>query len=115
MRGLRPGVEIRNLVSDWSDYSSLGVIVEVMGDSNLVLTLRVHDKLHRRGNQPHEDRYNRTFSLAPGINNLSILLQDIRSAPKTRSMDMTNIEALILFSNRPESTPGINLYEIRLN
>ena len=113
--GLRPGIEIRNLVSDWSDYSSLGVIIEVVGDSNLILTLRVHDKLHRRGNQPHEDRYNRTFDLKPGINKLSVSLQDIRSAPETRFMDMTKIEALILFSNKPESTPSINLYEIRLN
>ena len=110
-----PGIEIRNLVADWSSYTSLNLFVEVEGPDDLSFTIRVHDKAHRRGDQPHNDRFNRRFTITPGQHILSIPLEEIEAAPVTRSMDMARIEALILFSAKDDVTRVLRLYEIRLD
>ena len=110
-----PGIEIRDLVADWSSYTNLNLYVEVEGTDDLSFTIRVHDKAHRRGDQPHNDRFNRRFTITPGQHILSIPLEEIEAAPATRPMDMTRIEALILFSAKDDVTRILRLYEIRLD
>ena len=46
---------------------------------------------------------------------MSIPLEEIEAAPATRPMDMTRIEALILFSAKDDVTRILRLYEIRLD
>lgn len=110
-----PRIEIRDLVPDWSGYSKLNVKVGVPGNQELTLTVRIHDKAHRRGDQPHEDRFSRQYIIAPGLNTVAVPLDEIKSAPRDRLMDMAQIEALILFSDNENGLRGMNLYEIRLN
>ena len=109
------GVEVRNLVADWSDYSVLELDVELEGQHDMPITLRVHDRLHRRGNQPHNDRFNRRFRLHPGRQILRIPLDDIEAAPRGRAMDMTDIEAIVFFSGKLSDIRVIRLYQIRLD
>lgn len=112
-KGLR--IEIRDLVPDWSSYSNLNLQIELMGDLDLTLTVRIHDTLHRRGNQPHEDRFNQRLILSPGMNTLTIPLRNVRSAPLGRIMDMTKIEALILYAEKSDAARNLNLFEINLS
>lgn len=108
-------IEIRNLMADWSDYANLNLDMDVVGEPDMEFTVRIHDKLHRRDDQPHSDRFNQRFTLRQGRNNLSIPLQDVRDAPHGRSMDLTDIEALVIFSNEDYAGRVFKLYEIRLN
>ena len=108
-------IQIRDLVSDWSDYSNLNFRIELLGDLDLTLTVRIHDTLHRRGNQPHSDRFNQRLTLSPGIQSFTIPLQNVRSAPQGRAMDMRKIEALILFSEKSDAVRSFNLFEINLS
>lgn len=112
-KGMR--IEIRDLVPDWSSYSDLNLRIELVGDLDLTLTVRIHDTLHRRGDQPHNDRFNQRLTLSPGMNSLTIPLRNVRSAPKGRSMDMTKIEALILYSEKSDAARSLNLFEINLS
>ncbi len=109
------GVEVRDLVANWSGYSVLELDLELEGEHDLPITLRIHDRFHRRGSQPHNDRFNRRFQLQPGRQILRIPLDDIEAAPRGRAMDMTDIEALIIFSGEVSDQRAIRLYEIRLN
>jgi hypothetical protein len=63
-----------------------------------MLTLRIDDVAH---NQEHKDRFNRTFSIEPGLNDLAVTLDDVRRAPAEREMDLRRMAQLILFTNRP--------------
>lgn len=110
----RPGIEIRGLVADWSNYSTLTIDMEVEGSESLSFTVRVHDKAHRRGDQSHSDRFNRKYTVAPGHHVLNIPLEEIAAAPGQRSMDMTKIEALVIFSSKKNVSRVFRLYEIRL-
>ena len=115
VEGRRPRIEIRDLVADWSNYSVLVLDLEVEGEKDMELTLRIHDKLHRRGEQPHDDRFNQRFFLHAGHNTLSIPLADIKASPRGRLMDMFDIDALIIFSREAGAGQVIRLYEIRLD
>ena len=108
-------IEIRDLVPDWSDYSNLNLRIELLGDLDLTLTVRIHDTLHRRGDQPHSDRFNQRLTLSPGIQSFTISLRNVRSAPQGRLMDMTKIEALILYSEKSDAVRSFNLFEINLS
>lgn len=110
-----PGIEFRDIEKDWSKYRNLELDFELEGHNGLELTIRVHDRLHRRGDQPHDDRFSQRMKLRPGANKITIPLEDIRNAPAGRTMDMSDIEAMIIYGRDIEPGRVIRLYDIRLD
>ena len=110
-----PRIEIRDLFADWRNYSFLILDMEVEGEKGLEFTVRIHDKSHRRGNQPHDDRFNRRFALPPGRSQLRIPLQDVKNAPRGRAMDLSDIDGMMIFSGEADEARVFRLYEIRLD
>lgn len=93
-----PGVTIREPYPDWSGMSLLRLQVFSQRPEPVRLTLRIDDETH---NQEHRDRYNRTFNIEPGLNELTVSLEDVRKAPADREMDLSRVVQLIIFTNRP--------------
>ena len=54
-------------------------------------------KKHKNSDQNYSDRYNKTFVLQPGWNTISMLLSEVQNSPKTRSMNLENIENIGIF------------------
>jgi len=106
-----PGVTIREPYPDWAGYQTLRVQIFSTGRDPVPLTFRIDDARH---NQEHKDRFNRTVNIVPGLNDLSIALDDIRKAPADREMDLTDITQIILFTNRPEEPFQLYLSDIWL-
>jgi VanZ family protein len=115
VRGAAPRLEMRNLVNDWSNYSDLNLNFELESSQDVEMTIRIYDDQHRSGNQPYDDRFNRRFTLQPGVSKLNIPLRDIRNAPSGRTMNLSEIDALIIFSSAHDSNLVVNLYEIKLD
>jgi len=93
--GVFPGVSLVHLISDWRDYSMLSFDVFLTGTSPLPLTVRISDIKH---NEDYDDRYNRTFVLAPNRNHIAIDLEEVRMSPHGREMDMAHMRLICLFS-----------------
>ncbi|MEH6912015.1 MAG: carbohydrate binding domain-containing protein [Oceanicoccus sp.] len=91
------GVSLGYFESDWSGFQLLSVAIFNAESSMLPLTLRIHDQQHSRGSQLYQDRFNRSFALKSGWNHLEISLQDIASAPESRTLDLSAIENLGFF------------------
>lgn len=111
MPGTYPGVNSDYFYGDWRGYQSLAFDVYLPGSSPLHLSLRIDDKHH---NQEHSDRYNHTFTLAPGLNQIRIPLADVAVAPISRPMDMAAITVICLFAYRLETPRTIYVDNIRL-
>ncbi len=94
--GVFPGVSLVHLIPDWRNYSMLSFDVFLTGTSPLPLTVRINDVKH---NEDYEDRYNRTFVLAPNRNHITIDLEEIRTSPQGREMDMAHMRLICLFSH----------------
>ena len=100
--------------ADWRGYEALVLDIEIPGDAPLPLTIRVHDEAHLRGEQPHEDRFNRRLEFSPGRQEMPIALLDVETAPDGRLMDMSQIDGLVLFGSDREAGRRFIIHDIRL-
>jgi hypothetical protein len=109
--GLYPGVALDEPYPDWSGYSRLVFTVVSDLDRPASLTIRVHDAAH---DQRYEDRFNRSLTVAPGVNRFAITLDDIRRAPDRREMDMRRIRGVMLFAYQLKRPTRVYLVALRL-
>jgi len=106
-----PGVSMHEPYPDWSGFNTLRFDVYSELSKPVDLILRIDDISH---NNQHRDRFNRTFSVQPGLNQIAVPLSDIRNAPSGRDLDLQEITQMILFSRRPEEPFTLYLSEIWL-
>ena len=100
--------------SDWRPYSKLDIDVDNLSTEPLALTIRIHDEAHLRGDQPHNDRFNRRLEFAPGRHEIRVELQDVRTAPVGREMQMGRIDGLVLFGTGSVAGARFVIHDIRL-
>lgn len=100
-----PGMAISEVYPDWHKYKFLSFEVYSEQTDTVYFGVRVNDMKH---DNDFYDRFNHTLVIAPGLNRFRILLEDIRTAPRTREMDMHQIDAFVLFAISP--TEPITVY-----
>lgn len=93
--GIYPGITLDYMMNDWRGYNRLSFDVFIDGSAPLDLSMRINDRKH---NDEFIDRYNKRFLLRPGPNHISIGLDAVRTAPRGRKMDMSDITVLCIFS-----------------
>ncbi len=95
-----PGVSLKHFPGDWRGYRQLHLRLYQPGPEPLSLTLRIHDRAHETGANAYaySDRFNRSFVLQPGWNDLTIPLDEIKNAPVGRDMDLSRIVDVSLFA-----------------
>lgn len=85
------GASARHFPADWSHFQRFNISIFNPGSQNLALSLRISDAQHEAGAQPPSDRYEHEFNAVPGWNDLSLSLDKIAHAPRTRLMNMSKI------------------------
>ncbi|MDX1457080.1 MAG: succinyl-CoA synthetase subunit beta [Marinobacter sp.] len=108
------GVSLHNLPGDWRDYDRLLLNLYNPSVAPFTMTIRVNDVRHDRGDNAYNDRFNTRLFVRPGHNEFSISLEDIRTAPANRQMDMDEIRRIGLFTVYLPSPETVYLTEIRL-
>jgi len=93
--GRYPGIALERFNHDWSGFKTFSFDVFLDGDRPLNVLVRVNDARHT---WRFRDRFNRTYTLAPGANRISIDLGEVRKAPSGRLMDMQEITDVVIFS-----------------
>ena len=112
VRGTWPGLQIIEPVADWRAFATLAVEVTNVADAPIRVSLRVHDRTH---NNEHDDRFNRSFPLAARTRTtIKVPLAEIRSAPKGREMDLSQMESVVLFAQRDQPVREVFLSRIWL-
>ena len=93
-----PGVTVREPYPDWSGYGVLRFQVWSALAAPVELVLRVDDAHRRRA---HQDRYNGSFIVMPGLNDFTVPLATIEQGPQERRLNLGEISQFIIFSRRP--------------
>jgi VanZ family protein len=106
-----PGLRIVEPVQDWSDRKAIRFEIWSGLDDELPMTLLVDD-FHRRDHR--QDRSRTRFVVHPGYNDIRISLEEVRTDPKDRLLDMDQIGALYLYTTQPDKTLTIWIDSIRL-
>ena len=111
---LYSGVFLVYFQRDWRGYRFLKMDVLNPSPEGIVVTCRIHDRLHEEGEQRYEDRFNRTFRLPPGWSDIRIDLGELARAPEGREMDLAGIRAVGLFATGLQRNRTIYLDSVRL-
>ncbi len=108
------GVFLKYFPQNWEGWDSLFFAVYNPLPSSLNLACRIHDAQHVETGQLYEDRFNRRLILHPGWNQLKVSLEDVRTAPHNRLMQLNKITSFGIFAVRLSSPMDIYIDDIRL-
>lgn len=92
------GVSLLGNYGDWSGYATLVMDLHNPDSEPLTLVVRISDSQHDRGENKFDDRFNRGIVLRQGWNKLRIDLEDVRTAPRGRAMQMDAIGNVTIFA-----------------
>ncbi len=108
------GVTLAEFPGDWTGHRELVFSVFNPDTDPLELVCKVNDREHRQRGHRSEDRFNRRLTVAPGWNDFTISLEEIRAAPLEREMDLTQVATLQLFAVRLPKPRTIYLDQVML-
>ena len=108
------GVGLKDFPTDWSGYRAVSLQVFNPDQQPLQLHFRIHDQDHRKHKNAYGDRYNASFELKPGWNQLQVSLDKVAHAPKKRLLDLTRIAGMGVFVGKLEQPRIIYLDDVRL-
>jgi hypothetical protein len=92
-------VQIKEPYADWRGLHALAVDVTNAGDAELQLVLRILDAGH---DWSHEDRFNQPFTIPAGTRRtVRFPLEAVADGPADRSMDLSRIANVMIFSRGP--------------
>ncbi len=106
-----PGLAIREPVPDWTSYRAIRFEIWSGLDRPVPMTLMAEDRRHHPGSG---DRARVRFTVEPGRNTIRIGLDEIRSAPPSRSLEMDQVALLMIYTKRPEEPFTLWIDSIRL-
>jgi len=109
--GQYPGFSFEFFPRDWRGWGHFVIACTNPGDTPLLLTIRINDIAH---NQEYTDRYNRTFSLVPGPNEIRVPLADVESAPRTRKLDLAHVGLVVAFAYELREPHELLIHQLRL-
>jgi len=105
--GLTPMIEQR----DWSRYKALYFDIHNPAEKARSLSVRIDD---RKDYPNHEDRYNKVFTLKPGMNRISIPLDSLVTSGTGRNLDLRRIHRVFIFMAHLEKRVVLYVDYIRL-
>ena len=112
---LYSGIVFHERSARWSDYERLSIkIYSYLPDTRQIL-LRINDGLH---NNLYADRYNGSFTILPGLNELNVPLSLIammgNAGSAGRKMNIDDVTRIQFFTSEIESPFALDLQSIEL-
>ena len=108
------GTAMWRSLGDWQDYSTLALSIYNPDPKPLVMTITIRDEEHSRRGGEYHDRFNREFTLHQGWNDIRIPIAVIKNAPAERTMDLSNLTYLVVFTMNLSKNYTIYLDNIHL-
>lgn len=114
LRGRYPNISLEHFMRNWSGYQQLSFSVYNPEPAILNFTLKIDDYQHVKNGRRFTDRLNKKIQLQQGWNHINIPVEEIRQAPRQRSMDISQINTVSLFTDKLEKPVTIYLDNMRL-
>lgn len=113
--GRYPAVSMTWPPHDWTGYNALVLDLRNPDDRMLSLTLKIFDRKHALSKFKRSDRFSLKIELNPdSTSTVRVDLKTVRSAPRTRSMDMDQIVLIEMFATDLKQPQRFQIDNIRL-
>jgi len=96
---------------DWRGYDSLRLDLYSGHDAPFEISITISDETH---NREYTDRFTGRYVVPPGPSEIVIDLEQVRTAPKTREMDMAQIDGMVIYNRKPPESFTMYLDNLRL-
>lgn len=106
-----PGLAPKLSNNNWKGYSALQFNIFNPQLNEIHITVRIDD---RKNYPSYEDRYNKGFTIKPGMNQINIPLNSLITSSTKRWLNLKEIYRLLLFTNRLETKITLYIDYIRL-
>jgi hypothetical protein len=92
-------ISLVNFPRDWRGYKNLIYYVYSPEKDSFILHMRIYDiKYNRRDISERDDRYNGQFMIRSGWNEIILPMEDIRTAPLSRQLDLSSLTRIRFFT-----------------
>lgn len=108
------GFALLHFVGNWSKYSRLSMQIYRQQSTPLIIHCRINDMQHDINGFAYNDRFNRQYLLTQGWNIVDIALEEVKSSPINRELDLANVTHLGCFVISQPSRQTIFLSTISL-
>jgi predicted MPP superfamily phosphohydrolase len=109
--GSYPGIEFKEVRENWSPFKLLKMDVTNPSTEDIKFHVRIDD---REGGWEYANRFDIDFTLKPGLNNISIATDSIKTNLHARSLDLKNIKRMMVFIPDNQKRSDLFLDNIRL-
>lgn len=92
------GTTLKRGFGDWTGYGHFAFSLHNPDPEPLRITVSIRDHEHFRRGGEYPDRFNRGFVLKPGWNDIVIPVEHIARAPRDRTLDMSDLAEVVIFT-----------------
>lgn len=107
-----PGLTPMLKENDWRGFKALCFDIYNPEEKQVRISVRIDDK---KDYPDYKDRYNKSFILNQGMNQISIPLNSLVTSGKDRNLNLKNIYRLLIFTASPEKRVVLYIDFIRLS
>jgi hypothetical protein len=106
-----PGLGFQPSVKDWRAYNNLHFDIFNPSKNQMQINLRIDDK---KDYPDYADRYNESITVEPGHNHIIVPLDKLITSGTSRSMDLANIQMMLIFMVSPQRKQTLFIDAVRL-
>ena len=106
-----PGLDPKLEEKDWRGYKALCFDIYNPEEKNVQISVRIDDQ---KDYPEYKDRYNKSFILNQGMNQINIPLNTLVTSGIARNLTLKNIYRLLIFTSNPEKKVVLYIDYIRL-
>ena len=114
-KGNYPGTTLQRSFGDWRGYTGFSFSLYLPDETPLSITVSVRDHDHNRRGGEFHDRFNRTFTMRQGWNDIIIPISDIQGAPVERTLALDRLSEVVIFTTNLPAPRVIYIDNVRLS
>lgn len=107
-----PGLAPKLGTNNWSRYKTISFDIYNPENAETSISVRIDDK---KDYPNYEDRYNKSFILKPGLNQMNIPLNYLITSGTRRTLDLKNIYRFLIFMAHPQKKFVLYIDYVRLS
>jgi hypothetical protein len=112
--GAYAGTTLLRSFGDWNGHDHVELSIYNPDDDLLPITVSIRDREHFERGGLYDDRYNGHFVVGNGWNDLRLPVSAIRYAPARRTLDLSDLSEMVIFSADLRHSRIIHVDRVRL-
>lgn len=109
-----PGTTLLRSFGNWENFNSFAISIYNPEIHLIKIHISIRDSDHDKNRKGFGDRYDETFTIYRGWNDITIPFEKISNAPKKRTLSLNKISSIVIFCTQDKKNRYFNIDNVRL-